>query len=62
VTVDLTGATHLGSSGVQMLHALSAAGRPGALRNPPALVAPTGTPAAYVLDLAGLVRSAGAPG
>lgn len=57
VTIDLTAVTHLSSAGVQMLHALSATGQPGALRHPPVLVAPSGSPAAYVLDLAGLVRS-----
>jgi serine phosphatase RsbU (regulator of sigma subunit)/anti-sigma regulatory factor (Ser/Thr protein kinase) len=56
VTIDLAGVTHLSSSAVQMLHTLSAAGRPGSLRHPPVLIAPGGSPAAYVLDLAGLAR------
>ncbi len=56
VTVDLNQVTHLGSAGVQMLHTLSATGRPGALRHPPVLVAATGSPAGFVLDLAGLAR------
>lgn len=54
VTIDLTGVTHLSSAGVQMLHALSAAGQPGALRIRPVLVAAPTSPAAFVLDLAGL--------
>jgi hypothetical protein len=61
VTIDLTAVTHLSSSGVQMLHTLSATGQPGALRHPPVLIARSGSPAAYVLDLAGLVRSADIP-
>ena len=56
VTIDLTGVTHLSSSAVQMLHTLSATGQAGALRHSPVLVARTESPAAYVLDLAGLVR------
>jgi anti-anti-sigma regulatory factor len=56
VTIDLTEVTHLSSGGVQMLHTLSAAGRLGGLRIPPVLVAPNGSPAAYVLDMAGLAR------
>lgn len=58
VTIDLTGVTHLSSAGVQMLHTLSATDQPGALRIPPVLVAATGTPAAFALDLAGLPRLA----
>lgn len=54
VTIDLTGVTHLSSAGVQMLYTLSAAGQPGALRTPPVLVAAPASPAAFVLDLAGL--------
>jgi hypothetical protein len=57
VTIDLTAVTHLSSAGVQMLHTLSATGQPGALRHPPVLIAASGSPAAYVLDLAGLVRT-----
>jgi anti-sigma regulatory factor (Ser/Thr protein kinase) len=56
VTIDLNQVTHLGSGGVQLLHMLSATGEPGALRHPPVLVAQTGSPAAFVLDLAGLAR------
>jgi anti-sigma regulatory factor (Ser/Thr protein kinase) len=56
VTLDLNQVTHLGSAGVQMLHTLSATGRPGALRHPPVLIAATGSPAGFVLDLAGLPR------
>ena len=54
VTIDLTGVTHLSSAGVQMLHTLSASGQPGALRSPPVLIAGAASPAAFVLDLAGL--------
>jgi hypothetical protein len=54
VTIDLTGVTHLSSAGVQMLHTLSASGQPGALRIPPVIVTAPASPAAFVLDLAGL--------
>lgn len=56
VTIDLSGVTHLSSSAVQLLHTLLATGRLGGLRVAPVLVAPTGSPAGYVLDLAGLPR------
>lgn len=61
VTVDLNGVTHLSSAGVQMLHVLSMTGQPGALRNRPVLIAANGSPAGYVLDLAGLARHTGPP-
>ena len=54
VTIDLTGVTHLSSAGVQMLHTLSASGQPGTLRTPPVLITAPGSPAAFVLDMAGL--------
>jgi anti-sigma regulatory factor (Ser/Thr protein kinase)/ABC-type transporter Mla MlaB component len=55
VTVDLSAVTHLTSTGVAALAELLG----GTDRDHPAvLLAPTGTTAAYVLDVAGLPRSA----
>ena len=60
VTIDLNQVTHLGSGGVQLLHALSATDEPGSLRHPPVLVAESASPAAFVLDMVGLPRQSGA--
>jgi len=58
LTVDLTGVSHLTSTGVAALADLL---RSGNGEHPAVLVAPTGTTAAFVLDLVGLPRQPTAP-
>ncbi|CCH85488.1 conserved protein of unknown function [Modestobacter italicus] len=58
LTVDLTEVSHLTSTGVAALADLL---RPADREHVPVLVAPTGTPAAFVLDLVGLPRQATGP-
>jgi anti-sigma regulatory factor (Ser/Thr protein kinase) len=71
ITVDLTGATYLGSAGVRVLHAITEVGDPdrrgdsgtdgGPLVHRPALTAIPGSPAAYVLELTQLPWTAKTP-
>jgi ABC-type transporter Mla MlaB component len=58
VTVDLTAVSHLTSTGVAALADLLRSADP---EHPAVLVAPTGTPAAFVLDLVGLPRQPTGP-
>ncbi len=58
LTVDLTAVTHLTSAGVAALADLL---RTADREHTPVLVAPTGTPAAFVLDLVGLPRQPTGP-